>query len=119
MGLDKQGRFQSDKHLDLPVDRIRLNLGNLNSYRALMQLADDYDDIDPELSRDLRKRMSVLHPDKHDWPLLNQGAPPYLSCKKCPARLFIQRWFGADNKLRVRPMTPYPLPTCAGTDGGS
>lgn len=110
--LNSQGEFQSDKHLDLPPDRIRLNLGNLNSYRALMQLADDYETVDVGLSRDIRKRLQTLHPDQHAWPNLNMGNPPFLTCQKCPARLHLKRWFDAEDKLRVRPQAPYPLPTC-------
>jgi len=109
--LDSHGRFQSDKH-DLPPDRIRLNLENINSYRALMQLADDYDAVDSELSGDLRKRLSKLHPDQHKWPALNHGAPSFVTCTNCAASLNLKRWFDASGNLRIRPVAPYPLPTC-------
>lgn len=59
--FDAEGRFQSDKHPDLPPDRIRLNLANPRSEKALRQLARDYADKDPELARDLDARLTVLH----------------------------------------------------------
>jgi hypothetical protein len=59
--IDDQGRFQSDRHPDLPPDRIRLNLANPRSVGALRQLAKDYAAHDPELASDLNARLTALH----------------------------------------------------------
>ena len=59
--LNERGEFQSDKHPDLPPDRIRLNLRNPRSVRALRVLAQDHQDHDPELAADLRARLGHLH----------------------------------------------------------
>ena len=59
--FDEDGAFQSDKHPDMPPDRIRLNLANSRSVRALRLLAEDYMDKDPELAADLNFRLDQLH----------------------------------------------------------
>lgn len=59
--IDSEGRFQSDKHPGLPPDRIRLNLANPRSERALRVLAEDYAEADPELARDLVTRLDALY----------------------------------------------------------
>lgn len=61
--IDEQGRFQSDKHPELPPDRIRLSLEAPLSVRALLTLADDYEEKDPGLAADLRKRLAEIHGD--------------------------------------------------------
>lgn len=61
--FNDKGEFQSDKHPELPPDRIRLNLRNPRSKRALLVLAEDYEDTDPELAEDLRTRLETLHPE--------------------------------------------------------
>jgi len=58
--INEKGEFQSDKHPELPPDRIRLNFLNPRSKRALLMLADDYESIDPELSEDIRTRIKSL-----------------------------------------------------------
>ncbi len=58
--LDDKGRFQSDKHPDLPPDRIRLNFLRPESQRALRVLAIDYRGIDPELCDDIEARLDAL-----------------------------------------------------------
>lgn len=58
--INAHGEFQSDKHPDLPPDRIRINMSNPRSQRAMWQLALDYEDKDPELSADIRTRLSAL-----------------------------------------------------------
>ncbi len=55
--IDDYGQFQSDKHPDLPPDRIRINFQNPRSWRALLILADDYQSKDRELSEDIRARI--------------------------------------------------------------
>lgn len=59
--IDAEGRFQSDKHPELPPNRIRLSLENPRSIRALLALADDYEDIDAELGDDLRAVLVGIH----------------------------------------------------------
>lgn len=68
--FDDQGRFQSDKHPDMPPDRLRVSIANPRSARALLQLAKDYREHDPEFSDDLRRRVVELHGDPetvHAW----------------------------------------------------
>ena len=60
--IASDGRFQSDKHPDLPRDRIRLNLENPLSERALRVLAEDYEETDSELAKDLVTRLDALYP---------------------------------------------------------
>ena len=62
--IDSDGRFQSDKHPELPADRVRISLENPRSKRALLLLADDYEAHDAEFAQDLRKRVLELHPGK-------------------------------------------------------
>ena len=58
--INEAGEFQSDKHSDLPPDRIRLNLKNPRSTMALTVLAADYLEKDPELAADLLARLEML-----------------------------------------------------------
>lgn len=60
--------FQSTKHPELPPDRIRLNIANPRSQRALAVLADDYADADPALSAALRRRLRELQPPTEETP---------------------------------------------------
>lgn len=55
------GKFQSDKHPELPPDRIRVNLENPKSEQALRQLAINYRETDRELADDLNTRLDDLH----------------------------------------------------------
>ena len=59
--INEKGEFQSDKHPDLPPDRIRVNLANPRSERAMRVLAQDYSGKDPELANDLLDRLDALH----------------------------------------------------------
>lgn len=59
--LNAVGEFQSDKHPDLPPDRVRVNLTNPRSTRAMRVLADSYADKDAEFSEDLHTRLDVLY----------------------------------------------------------
>ena len=58
--INAEGQFQSDKHPDLPPDRIRLNFNNPNSHAALWQLAKSYASVDPELAEDIGMRLWSL-----------------------------------------------------------
>lgn len=58
--INGKGQFQSDKHPELPPDRIRLNFNNPRSQLALWVLAEQYDHVDPELAEDIRTRLLVL-----------------------------------------------------------
>ena len=58
--INDQGEFQSDKHPELPPDRIRLNFNNERSHRALWFLAQDYEDHDSQLAQDIRSRLRAL-----------------------------------------------------------
>ncbi len=64
--LTESGDFQSDKHPDLPENRIRLNLENPRSVRALMVLSADYEDVDVEFASDLRRALAKLHPTAYN-----------------------------------------------------
>jgi len=59
--INAEGGFQSDKHPSLPPNRIRLNLENPRSYRALRQLAEDYSRHDAELGADLNQVLDELY----------------------------------------------------------
>jgi len=59
--IDEQGRFQSDKHPDLPPDRIRLSFERKASHPALAALAEAYQDIDPGLANDIRARLRTVN----------------------------------------------------------
>lgn len=52
--------FQSDKHPDLPVNRLRVNIENPRSWRALRVLADDYREHDREFADDLVKALDSI-----------------------------------------------------------
>ena len=58
--IDEQGRFQSDKHPDLPPDRIRLSFERKLSHPALAALAEAYEDVDPRLAADIRARLRTV-----------------------------------------------------------
>ena len=58
--LDGGSDFQSDKHPGLPLNRIRLNLENPRSWPAAHALADSYEDVEPELSSDLRIALASI-----------------------------------------------------------
>lgn len=58
--IGKQGRFQSDKHPDLPPDRIRLSFKQRRSHPALAALAESYEYVDPELAADIRTRLRTV-----------------------------------------------------------
>lgn len=62
--IDNKGRFQSDKHPELPPDRIRINMANPRSMRAMFVLAQDYQEIDHELSNDIVRRLLNLYSDE-------------------------------------------------------
>ena len=64
MPLNENGQFVSDKHPDLPPDRIRLNFNNPNSWRALWLLAEDYADVDPQLAADIASRLRRAQRDQ-------------------------------------------------------
>ena len=58
--IDDQGRFQSDKHPELPPDRIRLSFERKRSHPALAALAEAYQDVDPDLAEDIRARLRTV-----------------------------------------------------------
>ena len=58
--IDHQGRFQSDKHPDLAPDKIIVSFKDPRAQKALVILADDYRDTDPELSDDILTRVRSL-----------------------------------------------------------
>lgn len=59
--LTETGEFQSDKHPDLPPDRIRLSFTNARSERALRMLAQDYAHVDEGLAADINARLDALY----------------------------------------------------------
>ena len=58
--IDDQGRFQSDKHPDLPPDKIIVSFKDRRAHKALVMLADDYRETDPELCDDILTRVRSL-----------------------------------------------------------
>ena len=58
--INTDGEFQSDKHPDLPPDRLRLSLLARRSRRALRVLAEDYEDLDESFAADLRTRLNAI-----------------------------------------------------------
>lgn len=60
--INDDGNFQSDKHADLPPNRLLLNMENALSLRALMVLSADYEDHDVEFASDIRRVLARLHP---------------------------------------------------------
>jgi len=102
--IDEAGRFQSDRHPDLPPDRIRLNFQNPRSERALRVLAQDYEQADSELAADINRRLDALYGtlkpgDREDIaglaPLerLPDGVARY---RKRPVEIQAIRWVGDD-----------------------
>lgn len=80
--INDKGEFQSDKHPDLPPDRLRVNITNPRSTRALLILADDYQGHDAEFADDLRNRVLALLNGRrfydeqgHRWTVLTTGRP--------------------------------------------
>jgi hypothetical protein len=63
--IDDDGCFQSDKHPELPPDRIRLSFENPLSHPALWVLAESYQDEDRELATDIRSRLLALKFDNN------------------------------------------------------
>jgi len=59
--INSLGQFQSDKHPDLPPNRIRLSLEAPLSMRALLVLAHDYSKKDVGLASDIRETLITLH----------------------------------------------------------
>ncbi len=58
--------FQSTKHPELPPDRVRLNLTNPASWRAIRTLAQDYATIDEEFSGELDDRLRALRKEHEE-----------------------------------------------------
>ena len=63
--INEDGNFQSDKHADMPPNRLRLNMENPLSLRALMVLSADYEDHDVEFASDIRIALAKLHPSAY------------------------------------------------------
>lgn len=58
--INAAGEFQSDKHPDLPPDRVRLNILRPENWPALLLIADAYQEKDAEFADDLRGRIEAL-----------------------------------------------------------
>lgn len=58
--IDDQGRFQSDKHPDLPPDKIIVSFKDRRAHKALVILAEDCRETDPELCHDILTRVRCL-----------------------------------------------------------
>ncbi len=58
--IDDQGRFQSDKYLNLPPDRIRLNFADPLVWPALAALAANYRSVDPAFADDIEQRLRTV-----------------------------------------------------------
>lgn len=62
--IDDQGRFQSDKHKDMPPNRIRVSLERPESLRGLLAIAADHAEKDPEFADDLLACLHTIHGDE-------------------------------------------------------
>ena len=58
--IDGDGRFQSDRHPELPPDHITLDFSDPRAQLALSVLALDYRGYDRELSEDIEERLSTV-----------------------------------------------------------
>lgn len=58
--IDDQGRFQSDKYPDLAPDKIVVSFTDPRANWALVVLAADYQETDPELSADILTRVRAI-----------------------------------------------------------
>lgn len=58
--IDRDGRFQSDRHPDLPPDKIVLSFNDPLAHPALMSLSMAYHETDPELSQDIFDRLTAI-----------------------------------------------------------
>lgn len=63
---DEEGNpaFQSDKHPELPLNKVLVNLANPLSERGMRQLAEDYREKDAEFADDIIAVLNHLHPKK-------------------------------------------------------
>ena len=62
--IDTEGRFQSDKHPELPPGRILVSFTDPAARLALGGLAIGYNNIDNELASDIRTRLASLMRDE-------------------------------------------------------
>ncbi len=69
--IDADGRFQSDKHPELPPDKIVVSFTDGQAHAALATLADSYASTDPGLAEDIKQRLATLTS----------------SCMACPAEV--------------------------------
>lgn len=58
--INAAGQFQSDKHPELPPDKIIVSFNDPHARRALRTLARDYGEADLELSVDILTRLNQL-----------------------------------------------------------
>lgn len=57
------GRFQSEKHPELPPDRIIVSFTDPHARQALAALAIGYNNVDHELATDIRTRLASIMRD--------------------------------------------------------
>lgn len=58
--INADGQFQSDRHPDLPPDKIVLSFKDPLAWAALSVVAAAYEIKDPELSADIRARVEQI-----------------------------------------------------------
>ena len=58
--IDKEGRFQSDRHPDLEPDKIIVSFKHPQARPALAALAEAYQEVDVELADDIRERLRTI-----------------------------------------------------------
>lgn len=58
--IDDQGRFQSDKYPDLAPDKIIVSFTDHRASKALVILAADYQETNPELAADILTRVWAI-----------------------------------------------------------
>lgn len=74
--IDAQGRFQSDRHPELPPDKILVSFHDPEARKALYRLAADYQKKDPELAADIKQRLTSIGVARGDTPPGPSDPPP-------------------------------------------
>ena len=71
--INENGEFQSDKHPELPPDKVIVSFKDTNAWPALRELARHYEDVDPEFAADIRQRLQDFDPGR---PVPPHGSGP-------------------------------------------
>lgn len=58
--IDSDGRFQSDKHPELPPDKLLISFTDPFAWAAFSALALAYNNVDHEFATDIRERLTTI-----------------------------------------------------------